>query len=61
VVLISLCPSNVMIYIGAEIDRIVEDAKYTGGIVLTYPDESILPYLQSYEPSGGEMYSIFIP
>lgn len=50
-----------MIYIGAEIDRIVEDAKYTGGIVLTYPDESILPYLQSYEPSGGEMYSIFIP
>lgn len=48
-------------YIGVEIDKIAEDAKYTGGLVLTYPKETVLPYLKCYEPSGNEIYCIFVP
>ena len=41
--------------------KIAEDAKYTGGLVLTYPKETVLPYLKCYEPSGNEIYCIFVP
>lgn len=48
-------------YIGIEIDKIVEDAVYTGGIVVECLEETVLPYLKSYEPLGGEVYYIYSP
>ena len=50
-----------MKYVGDSINTVVEDAKYTGGIVLTYPEQSVLPYLKSFEPIGGEQYCIYSP
>lgn len=53
--------ATILKYIGTSLNAIIEDAKYTGGVVLTNPEGSVLPYIPSYEPFGGEEYYIYWP